>query len=61
MQPQPHKEEIAALELQLKDYEKYLDESLQKNEIFAKTKLILTEIKRISQKIIELKKLNGLK
>ena len=55
MQPQPHKAEIAALELQLKDYERYLDECIQKNEILAKTKVILHEMKRISKKIIELK------
>jgi Cu/Ag efflux pump CusA len=60
MQPHPNKAEISALELQLKDYEKHLDESIKKNEIFAKTKLILSDIKRISKKLIELKRLNGL-
>ena len=58
MQPPIHKAEIAALELQLKDYEKYLEESINKNEILAKTKIILHEIKRISKKINELKRLD---
>jgi hypothetical protein len=61
MPPKSYKKEIASLELQLKDYEKHLEESIAKNEIFAKTKIIVQEIKRISQKLIELKRLNGVK
>lgn len=63
MEPQPsnHEAEIASLELQLKEYEIFLAKSIEKNEIFAKTKIILSEIKRISQKLIVLKKLQGLK
>ncbi|HET7000829.1 MAG TPA: hypothetical protein VFI33_05960 [Puia sp.] len=62
MDPQPpnHEAEIASLELQLKEYEIFLTKSIENNEIFAKTKIILNEIKRISQKIIALKKLSGL-
>jgi len=60
-QPPNHEAEIASLELQLKEYEIFLARSIEKNEIFAKTKIILNEIKRISQKIIALKKLSGLK
>jgi hypothetical protein len=56
-----HEAGIAALELQLKEYEIFLAKSIEKNEIFAKTKIILTEIKRISQKLIVLKKLNSLR
>jgi hypothetical protein len=55
--PPNHEAEIAALELQLKEYEIFLAKSIEKNEIFAKTKIILTEIKRISQKLIVLKKI----
>lgn len=59
MQPPIHKAEIDALELRLKDYEKYLEESLNNNEILAKTKIILHEINRLSLKINELKKLDA--
>jgi hypothetical protein len=60
MQPQSHKHkaELDALEAKLKEYEMYLEASIKNNEILAKTKTILHEIKRISQKIIELKKRN---
>ena len=60
MQPQPekHKAAIDALEAKLKEYELYLEESMNNNEILARTKIILHEIKRISQKIIELKRQN---
>ena len=60
MQPQPekHKAAIDALEVKLKEYELYLEESMNNNEILARTKIILHEIKRISQKIIELKRQN---
>lgn len=63
MQPQNpnHKAEIDALELQLKEYEIFLAKSIEKNEIFAKTKIIIADIKKISQKLIELKKLNSTK
>lgn len=51
------KEEIHALESQLKDFEKLLDDYISDNEILSKSKVILQEIKRISKKIIELKSL----
>ena len=57
MEPQDHKTEITALELQLKQFEKLLDEYITDNEILSKSKVILQEIKRISQKIIALKSL----
>jgi hypothetical protein len=58
MQPHDHKTEIAALELQLKEFEKLLDEYITDNEILSKSKVILQEIKRISQRIIALKSLD---
>jgi hypothetical protein len=63
MQPysQLYQEALDALEEQLKEYEMFLEESINNNEILAKTKIILREIKRISKKIIEIKNLNGLK
>lgn len=49
------KEEIHALERQLKDFEKLLDDYISDDVILSKSKVILQEIKRISKKIIELK------
>jgi len=60
-QPPNHETEIASLERQLKEYEIFLSKSIEKNEIFAKTKIILAEIKRISRKLMALKKLHRLK
>ena len=60
LQPPNYEAEIASLELQLKEYEIFLTKSIEKNEILAKTKIILYEMKRISQKIIALKKQSGL-
>jgi hypothetical protein len=48
--------EIAALEIQLRDYKVLLDESISNNEIFAKAKNIFHEMKIISEKIEDLKK-----
>ena len=59
MKPQTCNQEIAALENLLKEYEKLFEESIQNNEILGKTKIILLEMKRISQKIIDLKQQNG--
>jgi hypothetical protein len=58
MQSHDKKTEIAELELRLIFYEKLLDESIANNQIFAKTKVIFLELKQVSQKIIELKKIN---
>jgi len=55
---QDHKSEIAALQLQLKEFEKLLDEYISDDEILSKSKIILKEIKRISQRIIILKNLD---
>jgi len=52
--------EIAALEIQLKHFENLLDQSIINNEVLAKTKLILHEVKKVSEKLNELKRLNGI-
>jgi len=59
MKPQASSKEIAALEFLLKEYEKFFEESISNNEILGKTKIILLEMKRISQEIIDLKRQNG--
>ena len=48
---------IVLLESQLKEYEKLLDESISNNEILAKTKVILRELKQVSEDLNELKRL----
>jgi hypothetical protein len=47
---------ITALEGQLKHYENLLDQSISNDEILAKTKVILRNLKKVSQELIELKK-----
>ena len=59
MKPQTSNQEIASLENLLKEYEKFFEESISNNEILGKTKIILLEMKRISQEIIDLKRQNG--
>ena len=59
MKPQTSNQEIAALEKLLKEYEKFFEQSIKNNEILGKTKIILLEMKRISQKIMDLKRQNG--
>jgi len=59
MKPQASSKEIATLENLLKEYEKFFEESISNNEILGKTKIILLEMKRISQEIIDLKRQNG--
>ncbi|HEV7424705.1 MAG TPA: hypothetical protein VGO21_06005 [Candidatus Paceibacterota bacterium] len=48
---------IAVLEAKLQHYEKLLDRSISNNEILAKTKVILQELKQVSKELNELKKL----
>ena len=48
---------IILLETQLKEYEKRLDESITKDEILSKTKVILRELKQVSEELNELKRL----
>jgi hypothetical protein len=47
---------ILALEIQLNYYEKLLDQSIRENEVFAKTKKVLQELKEVSGKLDFLKK-----
>jgi len=58
-EPPNYEQEIADLERQLKEYEIFLSRSIETNQVFAKTKTILKDIKRISQRLIVLKKLQG--
>ncbi len=50
---------IAALEIQLNHYEMMFDRSIRNNEIFAKTKIIYRDLKAVSEKLKELKKIKG--
>jgi len=52
---------IALLENQLKQYEKLLDDSISKDEILSKTKVILRELKQVSEDLNELKRLKAIK
>jgi hypothetical protein len=52
---------ITALETRLKHFEKLFDQSIKNNEVLAKTKVILNEVKRLSEKLNELKRTNGIK
>jgi hypothetical protein len=52
---------IVLLESQLKHYEKLLDESITNNEILANTKLILRELKKVSEDLNGLKRLKKIK
>lgn len=50
---------IRALEIQLKHYENQLDQSIRNNEIFSRTKVIYKDLKAVSEKLKELKKLQA--
>lgn len=58
MQSPVHLAEIIALEVQLRHYEKSLNQSIKNHEIFAKTKIIFQEMKIIYSKLGNLKKNN---
>jgi len=60
MEPQDRRAEIAALEIQLKRYEYLFDQSIRNNEVLAKTKIILHDIKLVSERLIKLKNNTGL-
>ena len=51
--------EIKALEIQQRQYENLLDQSISNNEILAKVKVIYHDLKAVSDKLKELKKLQG--
>ena len=61
MEPQDRRAEIASLEIQLQRYEYLFDQSIKNNEVLAKTKIILHDIKLVSEKLIELKNSKGTK
>jgi hypothetical protein len=48
---------IATLEAQLSSYEKHLDQAISNDEILAKTKAILHQLKKVAGELAELKKL----
>jgi hypothetical protein len=56
MQSQDLQSEIAALEIQLTHYEKLFDQSIKDNVEFAKTKFIFHEMKKITERLSEIKK-----
>ena len=59
MEPQDRRAEIASLEIQLKRYEYLFDQSIKNNEVLAKTKIILHDIKLVSERLIKLKNSKG--
>ena len=50
------KEEIALLQLQIKQQELLFDKSMSENEEFAKTKKLFDELKKMIERLDELKK-----
>jgi hypothetical protein len=50
---------ILALEIQLNYYEKRLDQSIRDNEVFAKSKKVLQDMKQISDQLKFLKKIHA--
>jgi len=50
---------ILALEIQLNYYEKLLDQSIRDNEVFAKTKKVLQDMKEVAGKLDFLKKVHA--
>jgi hypothetical protein len=59
MQPKDPKEEISILETQLAEYEKIFDSSISANEEFAKTRDIFREIKKVRERLEELKRISN--
>ena len=53
------KEEIASLQSQIKQQELLFDKSMSENEDFAKTKMLFDELKKMIERLDELKR-NGL-
>ncbi len=50
---------ILALEIQKNYYEKLLDQSIRNNEVFAKTKKVLLDLKEVSGRLSFLKKIHA--
>ena len=59
MQTKDLQEEIAALEIQLKQLNILLDQSFRNNEILAKTKIIYHDVKLVSDRLQKLKEMDG--
>jgi hypothetical protein len=57
MKIQELKAEIIALEKQLTQYERLFEESIEKNVEFAHTRLIYQELKKITERLKEMRKL----
>ena len=58
---QSKKQEIALLQLQIKQQELLFDKSMSEGEEFARTKLLFHELKKMIEKLDELKKNSLLK
>jgi hypothetical protein len=58
MKSQDFQAEIASLELRLAECEVLFDQSFQKNEGLAKAKAIFREIKKISDRLAEIRGIN---
>lgn len=50
---------IKALEIQVHHYENLLDQSIRNNEILSQVKVIYHDLKKVSEKLRELKRLQG--
>ena len=61
MEPQDRRAEIASLEIQLQRYEYLFDQAIKNNEVLAKTKIILHDIKLVSERLIKLKNISAAK
>ena len=48
---------IKALEIQLRHYENLLDQSIRNNEILSQVKVIYHDLKKVAEKLKELKKI----
>ena len=59
MQNQELNATILALEIQKNYYEKLLDQSIRDNEVFAKTKKVLLDLKEVSGRLSFLKKIHA--
>ena len=56
MQTKSFKAEIAALEIQYRELEILLDQSIGKNEVFAKAKIIFQDLKLVADRLEKMKK-----
>ena len=59
MQPHDLTAEIAALEIQMTEYQRMLDKSFADNQEFAITKKIFHELKKIKERLDELKEMEN--